>query len=92
MTLIRDGPKFLNAKNITEANDELCFCLKASCYAVLNDEQITDHWLVYTNGGDAILVLASNAIHFLWKWPKDLNSGGVATPKVHPNLWKPRSG
>ena len=93
--------------------------------------QITDHWLVDTNGGDAILVLASNAIHFLWKWPKDLNSGGVvnndmlynsflldfsslsfrnwnwsdswsfdsddidwmqATPKVHPNLWKPRSG
>ncbi|CAL2273347.1 unnamed protein product [Prunus armeniaca] len=48
--------------------------------------------LVYTNGGDAILVLASNAIHFLWKWPKDLNSGGAATPKVHPNLWKPRSG
>ncbi|PQQ01649.1 topless-related protein 1-like isoform X1 [Prunus yedoensis var. nudiflora] len=48
--------------------------------------------LVYTNGGDAILVLASNGIHFLWKWPQDLNSSGVATPKVHPNLWKPRSG
>ncbi|CAL2250718.1 unnamed protein product [Prunus armeniaca] len=48
--------------------------------------------LFYTNGGDAILVLASNGIHFLWKWPQDLNFSGVATPKVHPNLWKPRSG
>ncbi|CAL8998096.1 unnamed protein product, partial [Prunus brigantina] len=48
--------------------------------------------LFYTNGGDAILVLASNGIHFLWKWPQDLNSSGVATPKVHPNLWTPRSG
>ena len=31
--------------------------------------------LVYTNGGDAILVLIS--IHFLWKWPQDLNYSGV---------------
>ncbi|CAL8151190.1 unnamed protein product [Prunus armeniaca] len=48
--------------------------------------------LFYTNGGDAILVLASNGIHFLWKWPQDLKSSGVATLKVHPNLWKPRRG
>ncbi|CAL2273410.1 unnamed protein product [Prunus armeniaca] len=92
MTWILDGPKCSNAKNITEAIDG-----SLSVFGLQTD--YIDHWpdrfisrLVYTNGGDAILVLASNAIHFLWKWPKDLNSAGVATPKVHPNLWKPRSG
>ncbi|CAB4317714.1 unnamed protein product [Prunus armeniaca] len=72
-------------------------CMHAWVYACLGYIAIAGKYsvhpisrLVYTNGGDAILVLASNAI--LWKWPKDLNSGGAATPKVHPNLWKPRSG
>jgi len=33
--------------------------------------------LVYTNSGTAILALALNAIHLLWKWPRnDLNSSG----------------
>lgn len=49
--------------------------------------------LIYTNAGDAILALASNAIHLLWKWPKiDLNSCGTATTKVQPLLWQPSSG
>ncbi|XP_024167813.1 topless-related protein 1 isoform X2 [Rosa chinensis] len=49
--------------------------------------------LIYTNAGDAILALTSNAIHLLWKWPQnDLSSSGKATTKVQPLLWRPTSG
>jgi len=33
--------------------------------------------LIYTNSGNAILALASNAIHLLWKWQRnERNSSG----------------
>ncbi|KAH0690731.1 hypothetical protein KY289_018089 [Solanum tuberosum] len=49
--------------------------------------------LIYTNSGDAIFVLASNAIHLLWKWLRnERNSGGKATTSVSPVLWQPSSG
>ncbi|KAJ6803980.1 protein TPR3-like isoform X2 [Iris pallida] len=49
--------------------------------------------LIYTNSGVAILALASNAIHFLWKWPRnERNSSGKATASVSPQLWQPPSG
>ncbi|GMJ07733.1 TOPLESS-related 1 [Hibiscus trionum] len=49
--------------------------------------------LMYTNAGNAILALASNATHLLWKWPQnDLNSSGKATTNVPPQLWQPKSG
>lgn len=49
--------------------------------------------LVYTNSGNAILALALNAIHLLWKWPQgDLNLSGKATTKATPQLVKPASG
>ncbi|KAL1298046.1 topless-related protein 1 isoform X1 [Arachis hypogaea] len=49
--------------------------------------------LIYTNSGNAILALASNAIHLLWKWPRsDRNSSGKATASVPPQLWQPSSG
>ncbi|RVW81011.1 Protein TOPLESS [Vitis vinifera] len=49
--------------------------------------------LIYTNSGNAILALASNAIHFLWKWQRnDRNSSGKATATVSPQLWQPTSG
>ncbi|KAK1287265.1 Topless-related protein 1 [Acorus calamus] len=49
--------------------------------------------LIYTNSGIAILALASNAIHLLWKWPKnDRNTSGKATTSVAPQLWQPPSG
>ncbi|KAJ6829013.1 protein TPR3-like isoform X4 [Iris pallida] len=49
--------------------------------------------LIYTNSGVAILALASNAIHLLWKWPRnERNSGGKATASVSPQLWQPPSG
>lgn len=39
------------------------------------DQQISR--LIYTNSGNAILALASNAIHLLWKWQRsDRNSSG----------------
>ncbi|KAL5853179.1 hypothetical protein ACOSQ3_008297 [Xanthoceras sorbifolium] len=48
--------------------------------------------LIYNNAGNAILALASNGIHLLWKWPKDyLNLSGKATTKVAPQLWQPKS-
>ncbi|CAL9050611.1 unnamed protein product [Musa banksii] len=49
--------------------------------------------LIYTNSGIAILALASNAIHLLWKWPRnERNSSGKATASVAPQLWQPPSG
>ncbi|KAM7254034.1 hypothetical protein ACFE04_031716 [Oxalis oulophora] len=49
--------------------------------------------LIFTNSGNAILALASNAIHFLWKWQRnERNSTGKATASVPPNLWQPSSG
>nr|XP_043635413.1 protein TOPLESS-like [Erigeron canadensis] len=49
--------------------------------------------LIYTNSGSAILALASNAIHLLWKWQRnERNSSGKATAAVSPQLWQPSSG
>lgn len=49
--------------------------------------------LIYTNSGNAILALAANAIHLLWKWQRsDRNSSGKATASVSPQLWQPPSG
>jgi WD40 repeat protein len=49
--------------------------------------------LIYTNSGNAILALASNAIHLLWKWPRnDRNSSSKANASVQPQLWQPSSG
>ncbi|KAK9066062.1 hypothetical protein SSX86_015464 [Deinandra increscens subsp. villosa] len=49
--------------------------------------------LIYTNSGSAILALASNAIHLLWKWQRnERNSSGKATAGISPQLWQPSSG
>ncbi|CAH9092059.1 unnamed protein product [Cuscuta epithymum] len=49
--------------------------------------------LIYTNSGGALLALASNAIHLLWKWQRgDRNSSGKATASMAPQLWQPSSG
>ncbi|KAL8099074.1 protein TOPLESS-like [Apium graveolens] len=49
--------------------------------------------LIYTNSGNAILALASNAVHLLWKWQRsERNSNGKATAGVSPQLWQPSSG
>ncbi|XP_031379042.1 topless-related protein 4-like isoform X2 [Punica granatum] len=49
--------------------------------------------LIYTNSGLAILALASNAVHKLWKWQKsDRNVTGKATASIAPQLWQPPSG
>ncbi|KAE8731682.1 Topless-related protein 4 [Hibiscus syriacus] len=44
--------------------------------------------LIYTNSGNALLALAFNAVHLLWKWPQS----GKATTKVTPQLVQPASG
>ncbi|KAK3025864.1 hypothetical protein RJ639_042293, partial [Escallonia herrerae] len=49
--------------------------------------------LMYTNSGVAILALAANAVHRLWKWQRnDRNPTGKATAGVVPQLWQPSSG
>ncbi|XP_051135670.1 topless-related protein 4 isoform X2 [Andrographis paniculata] len=49
--------------------------------------------LIYTNSGNAILALAYNAVHKLWKWQRnERNSTGKATAAVPPQLWQPSSG
>ncbi|CAI0542826.1 unnamed protein product [Linum tenue] len=47
--------------------------------------------LMYTNSGLAILALASNAVHKLWKWQRN-DRTGKATASVAPQLWQPSSG
>ncbi|KAK9697853.1 hypothetical protein RND81_08G065600 [Saponaria officinalis] len=48
---------------------------------------------IYTNSGVAILALASNAVHKLWKWPRnERNTSGKATASIAPQLWQPSSG
>ncbi|XP_004292971.1 PREDICTED: topless-related protein 1-like [Fragaria vesca subsp. vesca] len=49
--------------------------------------------LVYTNSGNAILALASNGTHLLWRWRRvDGNTSGKATTKVTPHSMEPASG
>ncbi|XP_011626946.1 protein TPR2 isoform X1 [Amborella trichopoda] len=49
--------------------------------------------LLYTNSGFAVLALASNAIHKLWKWQRsDRNPSGKSSASVTPQLWQPANG
>ncbi|KAH7416085.1 hypothetical protein KP509_14G074400 [Ceratopteris richardii] len=49
--------------------------------------------LIYSNAGVALLALASNAVHKLWKWQRnDRNPSGKATAAFAPQLWQPASG
>ncbi|CAM8914573.1 unnamed protein product [Rhodiola kirilowii] len=58
-----------------------------------NISQIRISRLIYTNSGVAILALASNAVHKLWKWPRNERSmTGKATSSVVPQLTQPTSG
>nr|GEW41782.1 topless-related protein 4-like isoform X1 [Tanacetum cinerariifolium] len=53
--------------------------------------QVTN--LVYTNSGVGVLALVANAVHKLWKWPKnDRNTSGKANARLLPQLWQPTSG
>ncbi|CAM8927593.1 unnamed protein product [Rhodiola kirilowii] len=49
--------------------------------------------LIYTNSGLSLLALASNAVHKLWKWPRnERNSSEKSTASVVPQLWQPSNG
>ncbi|XP_056176451.1 topless-related protein 4-like isoform X1 [Syzygium oleosum] len=49
--------------------------------------------MIYTSSGGAILALAYNAVHKLWKWQQnEFNLSGKATCAVEPKLWQPSSG
>ncbi|KAM7475900.1 hypothetical protein LguiB_023143 [Lonicera macranthoides] len=46
--------------------------------------------LTYTNSGGAILALADNGMHLLWKWNRnEQNMTGKATTNSRPRLWEP---
>ena len=46
--------------------------------------------LIYTNSGNAVLALASNAIHLLWKWQRsDRNSSGKVQGHPQSGLCQP---
>ncbi|WVZ96515.1 hypothetical protein U9M48_042145 [Paspalum notatum var. saurae] len=45
--------------------------------------------LLYTNKGEGLLSLSSNAVHNLWKWwSSDKNPRGKCTTSVPPHLWQ----
>nr|XP_017235245.1 PREDICTED: protein TPR2-like isoform X1 [Daucus carota subsp. sativus] len=49
--------------------------------------------LIFTNSGLALLALASNAAHKLWKWQRsERNPSGKSTASIMPQLWQPPSG
>ncbi|KAF4388353.1 hypothetical protein G4B88_013190 [Cannabis sativa] len=49
--------------------------------------------LIYTNSGSVILALASNALHFLWRWNRnEQNLSGKVTTKIPPHMMQPTSG
>ncbi|XP_042409639.1 protein TOPLESS-RELATED PROTEIN 2-like isoform X1 [Zingiber officinale] len=49
--------------------------------------------LLYTNSGLAVLALCSNAMHKLWKWPRnERNPSCKSTASVAPQLWQPSNG
>uniref|UniRef100_A0A164XDC1 CTLH domain-containing protein n=1 Tax=Daucus carota subsp. sativus TaxID=79200 RepID=A0A164XDC1_DAUCS len=49
--------------------------------------------LIYTDSGEAILALAYNGLHKLWKWHRnEQNRDGKATVKFLPELWRPATG
>lgn len=53
-----------------------------------SDNKVVAFWqisrLIFTNSGNAILALASNAIHLLWKWQRNERN---ATGKVKLTLF-----
>lgn len=49
--------------------------------------------LLYTNSGLALLALASNASHKLWKWPRnERNPSAKSSASSIPQFWQPASG
>ncbi|KAG6397162.1 hypothetical protein SASPL_143327 [Salvia splendens] len=49
--------------------------------------------LLYTNSGLAVLALASNALHKLWKWQRnERNPSGKSSASSVPQLWQPNNG
>ncbi|KAL0312385.1 UNVERIFIED_CONTAM: protein TOPLESS-RELATED PROTEIN 2 [Sesamum radiatum] len=49
--------------------------------------------LLYTNSGLAVLALASNAVHKLWKWQRsERNPSGKSCASSVPQLWQPNNG
>ncbi|KAK6158334.1 hypothetical protein DH2020_005648 [Rehmannia glutinosa] len=49
--------------------------------------------LLYTNSGLAVLALATNAVHKLWKWQRnERNPSGKSSASSVPQLWQPTNG
>ncbi|CAL5359459.1 unnamed protein product [Camellia sinensis] len=49
--------------------------------------------LLYTNSGVALLALASDTMHKLWKWQRtEHNPSGKSSASIKPELWQPATG
>ncbi|KAK1358209.1 TOPLESS [Heracleum sosnowskyi] len=82
-----ENSRILKPEEISKQSQLRCLRLPDT----LLSAQITR--LIYTYSGGAILALASNGIHKLWRWPKnEQNWDGKATVNVLPELWQPSSG
>ncbi|KAA8521604.1 hypothetical protein F0562_012277 [Nyssa sinensis] len=88
--LAAEPDDILEVKNFSEVNKP------SQCQSLRLPSEVKTNKilrLIYTNAGNAILALASNGSHLLWKWSKDeTNLSGKVTTKVLPQLWQPRSG
>ncbi|KAL9665557.1 hypothetical protein QQ045_020978 [Rhodiola kirilowii] len=85
--IVDDADKSWRPTEINEQSQLRCLKLPDSMLA----EKIIR--LIYTNSGSAILALAYNAVHKLWKWQRtDRNQPAKATTNVAPLLWQPASG
>ncbi|KAM7256890.1 hypothetical protein ACFE04_012631 [Oxalis oulophora] len=88
---VNDKSKIWKLSEINEPSQ--CRSLRLSENLRVNKVEHQISRLIFTNSGNAILALASNAMHFLWKWQRnDRNSTGKATASMAPQLWQPSSG
>ncbi|KAI3973941.1 hypothetical protein MKX01_030517 [Papaver californicum] len=82
-----EKPKIWKLTEINEPSQCRSLCLPDNLLALRVSR------LIYTNSGIALLALAANAVHKLWKWQRnDRNTSGKATTNVPPQLWQPSSG
>ncbi|KAF7830321.1 topless-related protein 1-like [Senna tora] len=73
-----------NFQNLLEIPKSQCHFLQLPAVHPKVDKILK---LSFTNEGNAILALASNGTHLLWKWPRDDQM--QATSQGSPKLWHP---
>ncbi|KAK4479184.1 hypothetical protein RD792_014695 [Penstemon davidsonii] len=84
----RENRDFSDAKSRTVEEYSHCRSLRLTYSSSSTPIKVSR--LTYTNSGFAILALASNGVHKLWKWPQNYaNPTGKANANNEPMLWEP---